>query len=49
MFGESSASISLGVHVLSPGSNVLFQRGIMQSGVPTAGWTFLMPEDMHKR
>lgn len=49
VFGESSASIGLGVHVISPGSNVLFKRAIMQSGVPTAQWAFLMPEEMHKR
>ncbi|XP_075905947.1 cholinesterase-like isoform X2 [Nelusetta ayraudi] len=38
LFGESAGSASVGLHVLSPGSNILFQRAVMQSGVPTAFW-----------
>ncbi|CAG07201.1 unnamed protein product, partial [Tetraodon nigroviridis] len=36
LFGESAGSISVGLHVLSPGSNGLFKRAVMQSFVPTA-------------
>uniref|UniRef100_H3C766 Carboxylic ester hydrolase n=1 Tax=Tetraodon nigroviridis TaxID=99883 RepID=H3C766_TETNG len=36
LFGESAGSISVGLHVLSPGSNGLFKRAVMQSLVPTA-------------
>ncbi|CAF95208.1 unnamed protein product, partial [Tetraodon nigroviridis] len=45
LFGESAGSISVGLHVLSPGSNVLFKRAVMQSFVPTApGATFDLEE-----
>lgn len=49
VFAESSASIGLGIHVLSPGSNVLFTRAIMESGVPTATWTYVMPDELNRR
>lgn len=39
LFGESAGSVCVGFHVLSPGSNVLFKRAVMQSGAPTAHWT----------
>ncbi|XP_076454035.1 carboxylesterase 1C-like isoform X2 [Babylonia areolata] len=34
IFGESAGSMSVGLHMLSPQSKGLFQRGIMQSGAP---------------
>ncbi|XP_025083565.1 LOW QUALITY PROTEIN: putative inactive carboxylesterase 4 [Pomacea canaliculata] len=34
IFGESAGAISIGIHVISPASNGLFQRVITQSGSP---------------
>uniref|UniRef100_H3CMY0 Carboxylic ester hydrolase n=1 Tax=Tetraodon nigroviridis TaxID=99883 RepID=H3CMY0_TETNG len=39
LFGESAGSVCVGLHVLSPGSNVLFKRAVMESGAPTATWS----------
>lgn len=39
LFGESAGSQSVAFHVLSPGSRDLFQRAVLQSGVPTAEWS----------
>lgn len=39
LFGESAGSQSVAFHVLSPGSRDLFQRAVLQSGVPTAAWS----------
>uniref|UniRef100_A0A3Q3WB49 Carboxylic ester hydrolase n=1 Tax=Mola mola TaxID=94237 RepID=A0A3Q3WB49_MOLML len=38
LFGESAGSASVGLHVLSPVSNSLFQKAVMQSGAPIASW-----------
>ncbi|XP_028321562.1 acetylcholinesterase-like [Gouania willdenowi] len=38
LFGESAGSASIGFHLLSPGSQHLFQRAVMQSGSPNAPW-----------
>ncbi|XP_029965176.1 acetylcholinesterase-like [Salarias fasciatus] len=38
LFGESAGSGSVGYHLLSPGSQHLFQRAVMQSGSPNAPW-----------
>lgn len=38
LFGESAGSASVGFHLLSPGSQALFQRAVMQSGSPNAPW-----------
>ncbi|XP_030600407.1 acetylcholinesterase isoform X1 [Archocentrus centrarchus] len=38
LFGESAGSASVGFHLLSPGSQDLFQRAVMQSGSPNAPW-----------
>uniref|UniRef100_A0A8C6MA17 Carboxylic ester hydrolase n=1 Tax=Nothobranchius furzeri TaxID=105023 RepID=A0A8C6MA17_NOTFU len=38
LFGESAGSASVGFHLLSPGSQSLFQRAVMQSGSPNAPW-----------
>lgn len=38
LFGESAGSGSVGYHLLSPGSQHLFQRAVMQSGSPNAVW-----------
>lgn len=34
LFGESAGGHSVGLHMISPGSQPLFRRAIMQSGVP---------------
>ncbi|XP_041850448.1 acetylcholinesterase-like [Melanotaenia boesemani] len=38
IFGESAGSGCVGFHLLSPGSQNLFQRAVMQSGSPNAPW-----------
>lgn len=38
LFGESAGSGCVGLHLLSPGSQDLFQRAIMESGSPNAPW-----------
>lgn len=38
LFGESAGSASVGFQLLSPGSQDLFQRAVMQSGSPNAYW-----------
>ncbi|XP_017279527.1 acetylcholinesterase [Kryptolebias marmoratus] len=38
LFGESAGSGSVGFHILSPGSQSLFQKAVMQSGSPNAPW-----------
>ena len=34
MFGNSAGAISIGYHIISPNSNRLFKRAILQSGGP---------------
>ena len=36
LFGESAGSHSVGLHMISPASQALFKRAIMQSGVPNS-------------
>uniref|UniRef100_A0A3Q1HDI2 Carboxylic ester hydrolase n=1 Tax=Anabas testudineus TaxID=64144 RepID=A0A3Q1HDI2_ANATE len=38
IFGESAGSLSVAFHLLSPGSQSLFQRAMMQSGSPNTFW-----------
>ncbi|XP_068601316.1 acetylcholinesterase-like [Brachionichthys hirsutus] len=38
VFGESAGAACVGYHLLSPGSQSLFQRAVMQSGSPNAEW-----------
>lgn len=38
IFGESAGSQSVGLHLVSPLSQGLFQRAILQSGTPTVSW-----------
>ncbi|XP_075525249.1 acetylcholinesterase-like isoform X2 [Dermacentor variabilis] len=40
LFGESAGAVSAGLHILSPLSEPLFARVILQSGSPTAPWGF---------
>jgi len=48
IFGESAGAASVGYHLLSPGSDNLFQRAILQSGSPLAAWAFVEPEEAKK-
>jgi carboxylesterase type B len=45
IFGESAGSISVHFHILSPLSNGLFQKAIMQSGVAVYGFVSYSPEE----
>ncbi|CAN9511484.1 unnamed protein product [Ophioblennius macclurei] len=38
LFGESAGSACVGFHLLSPGSQHLFHRAVMQSASPNAAW-----------
>ncbi|XP_037534427.1 cholinesterase-like [Nematolebias whitei] len=49
LFGESAGSASVGFHILSPGSQSLFQRGIMQSGSPNAHWSTISQSEARDR
>ncbi|KAM3919008.1 cholinesterase-like [Leptodactylus fuscus] len=40
LFGLSAGAVSVGYHVISPGSHSYFNRAILQSGAPTANWAF---------
>ncbi|XP_070396440.1 acetylcholinesterase-like isoform X1 [Dermacentor albipictus] len=40
LFGESAGAVSAGLHILSPLSEPLFARAILQSGSPTVPWGF---------
>lgn len=41
LFGESAGSASVGYHLLSPGSQKLFHKAVMQSGAPNAPWAIV--------
>ncbi|KAM8853173.1 acetylcholinesterase-like [Synchiropus picturatus] len=49
LFGESAGSASVGLHLLSPGSQNLFQRAIMESASPNAPWATLTKDASHRR
>lgn len=49
LFGESAGSASVGLHLLSPRSNSLFHRAVLQSGVPTATWATVALAEAHRR
>ncbi|XP_075137784.1 cholinesterase-like [Leptodactylus fuscus] len=40
IFGHSAGAVSVGYHVMSPGSHSYFNRAILQSGAPTATLAF---------
>ncbi|XP_071971250.1 cholinesterase-like isoform X1 [Engystomops pustulosus] len=48
IFGISAGGVSVGYHVISPGSRPYFNRAIMQSGSPTADWAFRSRESTRK-
>ncbi|KAI4815599.1 hypothetical protein KUCAC02_005740, partial [Chaenocephalus aceratus] len=49
LFGESAGSASVGLHLLSPGSQSLFHRAVMQSGSPNAPWATISKEETWRR
>lgn len=49
LFGESAGSASVGLHLLSPGSQSLFHRAVMQSGSPNAHWATISKEETWHR
>ncbi|XP_029028211.1 cholinesterase-like [Betta splendens] len=49
LFGESAGSLSVGLHLLSPGSQHLFHRAVMQSGSPNAFWGTVSPSEAWDR
>ncbi|XP_076370825.1 acetylcholinesterase-like [Tachypleus tridentatus] len=49
LFGESAGAVSVGLHLLSPLSRNLFNRGILQSGSATSPWAILDHEESIKR
>ncbi|XP_049926178.1 acetylcholinesterase-like [Epinephelus moara] len=49
LFGESAGSASVGYQLLSPGSQRLFQRAVMQSGSPNAYWAGVSQTEIWSR
>ncbi|XP_053234528.1 cholinesterase-like [Podarcis raffonei] len=45
LFGESAGGAAVGFHLLSPASQPLFARAVLQSGVPNAPWGWKNPEN----
>ncbi|XP_060095202.1 cholinesterase-like isoform X4 [Heteronotia binoei] len=49
IFGESSGGTAVNYHLLSPGSQSLFDRAVLQSGTAIAPWTWESPEEAKRR
>ncbi|CAF1003382.1 unnamed protein product [Didymodactylos carnosus] len=49
LFGESAGAVSVGFHLLSPKSRSLFNSAILQSGGPTARWSFITQSEAYNR
>ncbi|KAJ4935399.1 hypothetical protein JOQ06_016935 [Pogonophryne albipinna] len=49
LFGESAGAASVGLHLLSPGSQSLFHRAMMQSSTPNAPWATMSKEEARLR
>ncbi|XP_054884013.1 acetylcholinesterase-like isoform X3 [Poeciliopsis prolifica] len=49
IFGESAGAASVGFHLVSPGSQGLFQRAVMQSGSPNAAWAIANKTEIYDR
>ncbi|XP_048345612.1 acetylcholinesterase-like isoform X2 [Sphaerodactylus townsendi] len=49
IFGESVGGASVSYHLLSPGSQPLFNRAVLQSGTATAPWAWVSPEEAKRR
>ncbi|XP_060095209.1 cholinesterase-like [Heteronotia binoei] len=48
LFGHSAGAASVGFHLLSPTSQPLFARAVLQSGAPNAPWAWRKPEMLKK-
>nr|XP_056722711.1 acetylcholinesterase-like [Euleptes europaea] len=49
IFGESAGGASVNYHLLSPGSQPLFDRAVLQSGTVVAPWAWVSPEEAKRR
>uniref|UniRef100_A0ABM0M9G9 Carboxylic ester hydrolase n=1 Tax=Saccoglossus kowalevskii TaxID=10224 RepID=A0ABM0M9G9_SACKO len=49
IFGESAGAASVGLHLLSPLSEPLFNRAILQSGTPDAEWAVMTHDEAETR
>ncbi|XP_077180758.1 cholinesterase-like [Paroedura picta] len=49
IFGGSAGGASVSYHLLSPGSQPLFARAVLQSGTATAPWAWVSPEEAKRR
>ncbi|XP_014456101.2 acetylcholinesterase [Alligator mississippiensis] len=49
LFGSSAGGASVDFHLLSPVSQTLFTRAVMQSGAATAAWAWVAPEEAKQR
>ncbi|XP_070789576.1 cholinesterase-like [Pituophis catenifer annectens] len=49
LIGHSAGAASVGFHLLSPISQSLFDRAVLQSGAPNAPWASMPPEKIQKR
>ncbi|XP_077180790.1 cholinesterase-like [Paroedura picta] len=49
IFGVSAGGASVSHHLLSPGSQPLFARAVLQSGTATAPWAWVSPEEAKRR
>ncbi|XP_054833288.1 cholinesterase-like [Eublepharis macularius] len=47
--GQSAGGAAAGYHLLSPGSQPLFDRAVLQSGTAIAPWAWVSPEEAKKR
>ncbi|XP_058025063.1 acetylcholinesterase-like isoform X2 [Ahaetulla prasina] len=49
LIGHSAGAASVGFHLLSPISQSLFDRAVLQSGAPNAPWASMPPEKIQER
>ncbi|XP_060095199.1 cholinesterase-like isoform X2 [Heteronotia binoei] len=49
IFGHSAGGASVNYHLLSPGSQPLFDHAVLQSGTATAPWAWVSPEEAKRR
>ncbi|XP_026541677.1 acetylcholinesterase-like isoform X1 [Notechis scutatus] len=49
LIGHSAGAASVGFHLLSPISQSLFDRAVLQSGAPNAPWALMPPEKIQER
>ncbi|XP_048343212.1 cholinesterase-like [Sphaerodactylus townsendi] len=49
IFGHSAGGVSVHYHLLSPGSQPLFDRAVLQSGTSITPWAWVNPEEAKRR